>query len=119
MADNLDHFDDLPKRDPNHVTEEKAQTAFQGRLAESGRFILQRADRKDYGTDCEIEIVQREHATQRQDPRAAQRDRTAPERGWLPQHRVQPAEPELSADAPAQLLRRLSHPDGVAAHMPS
>lgn len=63
MAENLDHLDDLPKRDPNHVTEEKAETAFQGRLTESGRFILQRADRKDYGTDCEIEVVEQEQAT--------------------------------------------------------
>ena len=63
MADDLDHLDDLPKRDANHVTEEKAQTAFQGRLTASGRFILQRADRKDYGTDCEIEVVDQEQAT--------------------------------------------------------
>ena len=63
MADDLDHLDDLPKRDLNHVTEEKAETAFQGRLTESGRFILQRADRKDYGTDCEIEVVEQEQAT--------------------------------------------------------
>ncbi len=63
MADNLDHLDDLPKRDRNHASEEKAETAFQGRLTESGRFILQRADRKDYGTDCEIEVVEQEQAT--------------------------------------------------------
>ena len=63
MAENLDHLDDLPKRDPNPVMEEKAETAFQGRLTESGRFILQRADRKDYGTDCEIEVVEQEQAT--------------------------------------------------------
>jgi hypothetical protein len=50
MTENLDHLNALPKRDPNHVTEEKAETAFQGRLTESSRFILQRADRKDYGT---------------------------------------------------------------------
>jgi tetratricopeptide (TPR) repeat protein len=63
MASDLDRFDDLPKRDPNHVTEEKAETAFQGRLTESARFILQRADRKDYGTDCEIEVVEKGQAT--------------------------------------------------------
>lgn len=63
MADDLDHLDDLPKRDANHVTEEKAETAFQRLLTASGRFILQRADRKDYGTDCEIEVVDREQAT--------------------------------------------------------
>lgn len=63
MADGLDHLDDLPKRDANHVAEEKAQTAFQACLTASGRFILQRADRKDYGTDCEIEVVDQEQAT--------------------------------------------------------
>ena len=63
MADNPDYLDDLPKRNSNHVTEEKAETAFQERLTESGRFILQRADRKDYGTDCEIEVVEQEEVT--------------------------------------------------------
>lgn len=63
MADGLSRFDDMPKRDANHVAEEKAETAFQERLTASGRFILQRADRKDYGTDCEIEVVDREQAT--------------------------------------------------------
>jgi hypothetical protein len=29
----------------------------------SGRFILQRADRKDYGTDCEVEVVEQGQAT--------------------------------------------------------
>jgi len=63
MANDLDHLDDLPKRDANHVREEKAETAFQERLTASGRFILQRADRKDYGTDCEIEVVDQGQAT--------------------------------------------------------
>ncbi|MCS3502283.1 tetratricopeptide (TPR) repeat protein [Bradyrhizobium japonicum] len=63
MADDLDHLDDLPKRDANHVTEEKAEAAFQRLLTASGRFILQRGDRKDYGTDCEIEVVDQEQAT--------------------------------------------------------
>ena len=55
MADDLDHLDDLPKRDANHVTEEKAETAFQRLLTASARFILQRADRKDYGTGCVLQ----------------------------------------------------------------
>ncbi|MCV0370557.1 tetratricopeptide repeat protein [Filomicrobium sp.] len=63
MADDLQHLDDLPKRGANHVAEEKAEAAFQASLAASGRFILQRADRKDYGTDCEIEVVDQEQAT--------------------------------------------------------
>ncbi|WP_217809571.1 DUF4365 domain-containing protein [Paracoccus sp. J56] len=63
MADDMGHLDDLPKRDANHVAEEKAEAALQARLAASGRFILQRSDRKDYGTDCEIEVVDQEQAT--------------------------------------------------------
>ena len=63
MANDVEGLDDLPKRDPNHVIEEKAETAFHGRLTESGRFILQRADRKDYGTDCEIEVIEQDQAT--------------------------------------------------------
>lgn len=63
MADGLDDLDNLPKRDANHVAEEKAETAFQERLTASGRFLLQRADRKDYGTDCEIEVVDQEQVT--------------------------------------------------------
>ncbi|MEO0922768.1 MAG: tetratricopeptide repeat protein [Pseudomonadota bacterium] len=63
MTRDLDHLNDLPKRAANHVTEEKAEAAFQERLVESGRFILQRCDRKDYGTDCEIEIAEGGQAT--------------------------------------------------------
>ncbi|GGF11957.1 hypothetical protein GCM10011611_17010 [Aliidongia dinghuensis] len=63
MADGLDDLDNLPKRDANHAAEEKAETAFQERLTASGRFLLQRADRKDYGTDCEIEVVDQEQVT--------------------------------------------------------
>src|SRR3546814_20944636 len=33
------------------------------RLTASGRFILQRSDRKDYGTDCEIEVVDQGQST--------------------------------------------------------
>lgn len=57
MVVRMSGFDDLPRRDDNHVIEEKAVTAFQARLVESEAFILQSADRKDYGTDCQIEVV--------------------------------------------------------------
>ena len=56
-------FDDLPRRDNNHVVEEKAVAAFQARLLESGAFILQSTDRKDYGTDCQIEVAHEGSAT--------------------------------------------------------
>lgn len=63
MSDDFKDFDELPRRGVNHETEEKAETAFQNRLTESGRFVLQRADRKDYGTDCQIEIVTQAQAS--------------------------------------------------------
>ncbi|WP_249278906.1 DUF4365 domain-containing protein [Bordetella genomosp. 5] len=59
----MSHFDDLPRRDRNHEIEGKAIAAFQRLLSESGVFILQAADRKDYGTDCQIEVVANVQAT--------------------------------------------------------
>jgi tetratricopeptide (TPR) repeat protein len=53
----MSHFDELPRRDRNHEIEDKAIAAFQKRLTESGAFILQASDRKDYGTDCQIEVM--------------------------------------------------------------
>jgi hypothetical protein len=47
----MSHFDDLPRRDGTHELEEAAIVAFQTKLAETGLFIFQGADRKDYGTD--------------------------------------------------------------------
>lgn len=52
----MSHYDDLPRRDQNHEIEDKAIVAFQQRLMESGAFILQTVDRKDYGTDYQIEV---------------------------------------------------------------
>lgn len=59
----MDHLDDLPKRHENHATESKAEAAFHHLLSNSGDFVLQASDRKDYGTDCQIEVVDRESAT--------------------------------------------------------
>lgn len=59
----MDYLDDLPKRHGSHVTESKAESAFYDLLANSGDFVLQAADRKDYGTDCQIEVVDHESAT--------------------------------------------------------
>lgn len=59
----MNAFDDLPKRDRNRATEAKAEQAFQSLLVESDAFILQSADRKDYGTDCQIEVVEHDRAT--------------------------------------------------------
>ncbi|WP_238812820.1 DUF4365 domain-containing protein [Paraburkholderia sp. SG-MS1] len=59
----MSHFDELPRRVRNHEIEDKAIAAFQMRLNESGAFILQATDRKDYGTDCQIEVMADGRAT--------------------------------------------------------
>ena len=59
----MNPFDELPHRDQNHEIEADALAAFQKRLAESGCFILQASDRKDYGTDCQVEVVRGGRAT--------------------------------------------------------
>lgn len=56
-------FDDLPRRPRSHEVEEAAIVAFRSRLKESGVFILQTADAKDYGTDCQIEVIVQGQAT--------------------------------------------------------
>lgn len=59
----MSRFDDLPRRDRSHEIEEEAIIAFQKRLSESRVFLLQGADRKDYGTDCQIEVIDDGRAT--------------------------------------------------------
>ena len=53
----MKHLDELPRRDRNHVIEDEALIAFQRRIAETGSFIYQSSDRKDYGSDCQLEVV--------------------------------------------------------------
>ncbi len=59
----MDHFDDLPKHHSNRITESKAEAALQDFLSKSEDFVLQSSDRKDYGADCQIEIINRGSAT--------------------------------------------------------
>ena len=59
----MSDFDDLPKRDRNSEIEEKAVAAFQNLISQSEDFIFQGADRKDYGTDRQIEVVHENQAT--------------------------------------------------------
>lgn len=59
----MDHLDDLPKRPDSHVIESKAEAAFQKLLSNAGGLFLQAADRKDYGTDCQIEVMDGDSAT--------------------------------------------------------
>lgn len=59
----MTHFDNLPNRAATHVLEDRAVAAFHARLNESGAFILQATDRRDYGVDCQIEVEDGGHAT--------------------------------------------------------
>lgn len=59
----MNPFDELPKRDRNHEIDEIATAALRRRLVESGAFVLQSVDQKDYGSDCQIEVVDSGTAT--------------------------------------------------------
>ena len=53
----MSSFDEFPRRDRNREIEDAAETAFEKRLIESGAFMLQARDRRDYGTDYQIEVM--------------------------------------------------------------
>lgn len=59
----MSSFDDLPKRDRNQTLDDETEAAFQALVAQSSDFVFQGADRKDYGTDCQIEVVVDGHPT--------------------------------------------------------
>jgi tetratricopeptide (TPR) repeat protein len=59
----MSHFDELPARNRSHQIEDEALVAFNTRLVDSRCFIIQASDRKDYGTDCQIEVVAGGQAT--------------------------------------------------------
>lgn len=59
----MNHLNDLPKRHKNHTIESKAEAAFENCLSASDDFIIQTRDRKDYGTDYQIEVIDRDNAT--------------------------------------------------------
>lgn len=50
-------FDDMPGRGRNRATEAKAEAAFRSLIADSPDFMVQRADENDFGTDCQIEVL--------------------------------------------------------------
>ena len=47
--------DDFPTRHATHDIQDKAELAFEAAIGASEHFLIQRADRKDYGTDVQIE----------------------------------------------------------------
>lgn len=59
----MKYFDDLPKRHTNHITESKAENAFQQIISSSECFMIQQTDKHDYGTDYQIEVTDGEYAT--------------------------------------------------------
>jgi len=59
----MSDFDNMPGRGANRQIEAKAEAAFQSLLAKSRDFHLQRADVSDFGTDCQIEVLDQGHPT--------------------------------------------------------
>ncbi len=59
----MNSFDDLPKRDHNHEIEDQAVATFQQQVSLGRDLIVQKADRKDYGTDCQLEVIDQGQAT--------------------------------------------------------
>lgn len=51
----MEFLDDLPKRHSTHDTAEAAETAFEAAIGTCKLFIVQQKDRRDYGTDVQIE----------------------------------------------------------------
>ncbi|KPF50536.1 hypothetical protein IP65_19715 [Novosphingobium sp. AAP1] len=53
----------MPGRGRNRAIEARAEAAFRSLIAESPDFILQRADENDFGSDCQIEVLDNGLAT--------------------------------------------------------
>lgn len=56
-------FNDMPGRGRNRAIEAKAEAAFRSLMADSPDFIVQRADENDFGSDCQIEVLDEGLAT--------------------------------------------------------
>ena len=52
----MKHLDDFPKYDENHRIQELSESAFHSAITECGAFFIQKEDKKDYGTDFQIEV---------------------------------------------------------------
>lgn len=59
----MEHLDDLPTRDNNHKIQVKAESAFQTAISSNDFFIIQYEDRKDFGTDYQLELISESKAT--------------------------------------------------------
>ena len=52
----MKHLDDFPKYDENRRIQELSESAFYSAITECGVFFIQKEDKKDYGTDFQIEV---------------------------------------------------------------
>ena len=85
-SSNMSRFDDLPKHDRNRAIEDKAEAAFQKLISQSEDFIFQGADRRDYGTDCQIEVIQQNQPTNVRVHVQVKSTEGALQHRWLGQH---------------------------------
>ena len=51
----MSNFDDLPQRDKNRQIQEQSENAFLSVISDSNDFVVQSEDKRDYGTDYQIE----------------------------------------------------------------
>ena len=65
MADNpgFEHLNDLPKRDTNNEIERQAQRALRNFVDGSESCLIQTPDTKDFGTDYQLEVLEKGSAT--------------------------------------------------------
>lgn len=55
--------EELPKRDKNHVLEDISESRLTSALQETSLFVAQGSERKDYGTDLQLEVIDNGLAT--------------------------------------------------------
>ena len=106
--ENMSHLDDLPRRDRNSVIEDKAVAAFQKLISKSEDFIYQGADRKDFGTDCQIEVMHGNQATNVRVHVQVQGYRRRSKGRRIDQHSNQSRQSQLPPGATPQCLCLLS-----------
>ena len=59
----MKHLDNFPERDGNHKIQEVAETAFRTAISQCEFFAIQQEDRRDYGTDFQLEVINNESMT--------------------------------------------------------
>ena len=57
ISERVPHYDDLPIRDQNSRIQDQSEAAFQAAVSDCEEFVVQSEDRRDYGTDYQIEAT--------------------------------------------------------------